>query len=108
MILIQMSEERNETKAVSRSVTMPESLWDATDSHAASDPISGDRSSYIRRLVTADLEASGKLPGSAQEQALTKSRAMIDLLGPQRAVEVFERELAAAACSAASKGARAA
>lgn len=55
---------------MSRSVTMTEEMWDVVDAHALSDPQSGDRSTYIRRLVTADLQAAGKLPGSPEAEDL--------------------------------------
>ena len=81
MNLVQMNEERVETKAVSRSVTMPLALWDAVDAHANADRDAGDRSTYIRRLVTADLQAAGKLPGSPEAEALREARDVMQLIG---------------------------
>ena len=73
-----------ETKAVSRSVTMTEEMWDVVDAHATTDPQSGDRSTYIRRLVTADLQAAGKLPGSAEAEDLALFLEQRRLLGREQ------------------------
>ena len=65
-------------------MSLPESLWNAVDAHAATDPNSGDRSSYIQRLVTDDLAAAGKLPGSPEAEALAEARDLIAAIGPER------------------------
>lgn len=52
---------------------MPGGLLTAVDSHIGGE----DRSSYIRRLVTVDLQAAGKLPGSPAEEARRKAEAVI-------------------------------
>ncbi len=61
-------------KAVARSVSMLESLWDAADARAES--TTGDRSSYIKRLVQADLASAGCLPGSPEAEV----KALVDQL----------------------------
>lgn len=48
-----------DAKSVSKSVSLPDALWDLVDSHAQE--IGGDRSSYVRGLVTTDLQAAGKI-----------------------------------------------
>lgn len=53
-------------KAVSKSVSLPEALWNAVDGRK------DDRSSYIRGLVEADLAASGRLPGTPEADARAK------------------------------------
>lgn len=65
-------------------MSLPESLWNAVDAHAATDPNSGDRSSYIQRLVTDDLAAAGKLPGSPEAEAQAEARELIAIIGPER------------------------
>lgn len=82
---------------------MPEAIWDIVDAHAAADPASGDRSSYIFRLVSADLDAAGKMPGSVGAQAMAKARAII-AADPQAAESIFTRALQEMACSAANNG----
>ena len=71
----------NEEKAVSRSVSLPESLWGVVDAHALADVASGDRSSYIRRLVTADLRAAGKLPGSPLAEVAELAKEAAEVVG---------------------------
>lgn len=106
MIVVQMNDERDKTKAVSKSVTMTVEMWDVVDAHATTDPQSGDRSTYIRRLVTADLQAAGKLPGSADAEDLALFMEARRLLGraPVRAALValgVQREANASEASAA-------
>lgn len=48
-------------RAVSRSVSMPESIWDVAEAHAA-ESHGENVSAYIRRLVLEDLEGKGLLP----------------------------------------------
>lgn len=57
----------DDAKAQTRTVSMPKSLWDAVDNHAKE--AGEDRSSYLRRLASADLSAAGKLPGSRRAEA---------------------------------------
>lgn len=52
-------------KVVSKSVALPNSMWDAIDVHAPTTP-GRDRSGYIRGLVEADLKKNGPL---AKEEA---------------------------------------
>lgn len=49
-------------KAETKTVSLPGRLWAALDAHAVG--TIGDRSSYLRKIVTDDLALAGKLPGS--------------------------------------------
>lgn len=91
-----MSEQSESTKSIGRSVSMPVALWEAVDAHAASDPKTGDRSSYITKLVVADLQSVGKWPGCNVGDALAEARDLIEAIG----VEAFRERLRAAALAA--------
>lgn len=94
----------DQSKAIGKSVSLPEGLWNTIDKHAASDPSSGDRSSYIQRLVTADLQAAGKLPGSPAEKARQKAEAVIlAFANPEDASAAFDGLLLTAARKKASR-----
>lgn len=67
-------------KALTKTVSMPESLWAAIDAHSQAE--GEDRSSYLRRLARGDLQAAGKLPGSEEAEALREARDMMRLHGP--------------------------
>lgn len=85
-------------KSVSRSVSMPFSLWEACDSFA--DQNHGGRSPYITGLVRKDLEKAGALPDDPKARELTRIAELIDAGGLEevrRAVdEITKRQLAAA------------
>ena len=91
-------------KAVTKTVSLPESLWASLDAHAKD--IGEDRSGYFRRLVRADLQSAGKLPGSADAEDLALFIEARRLLGraPVRAALValgVQREANASEASAA-------
>lgn len=67
-----------EAKSVSRSVSMPEDLWDLVDAHALTTR-DGDRSTFIRRLVTENLSAAGKLPGSPGARVVAAALALLEI-----------------------------
>lgn len=78
-------------KAVTKTVSMPESLWSAIDGHSSHE--GEDRSSYLRRLARADLQAAGKLPGSENAAALAEALDLLQTIGADR----FRETLRAAA-----------
>lgn len=82
---------------------MPGSLLAAADAHIGNE----DRSSYLRRLVTADLQAAGKLPGSPAEEARRKAEAVILAFSdPKDASAAFDELLVSAARKASRRRAR--
>lgn len=68
----------NEEKSEKISISLPPSLLAVIDAHEP------NRSSYIQRLVTADLAAAGKLPGSPEAEALAEARDLIAAIGAER------------------------
>ncbi len=84
-------------------IHIPDARAEALDRVAAK-AFGGNRSAAIDAALDPLLEHHGELPGSPTERALEKARAVIDLVKPERAAEIFERELAAAACLAANTG----
>lgn len=69
-------------KAVTKTVSLPESLWAALDAHAKD--IGADRSGYFRQLVRADLQSAGKLPGSEDAEDLALFLEQRRLLGREQ------------------------
>jgi metal-responsive CopG/Arc/MetJ family transcriptional regulator len=72
-------------KAVSKSVSLPEALWETIEAHAPTTP-GRDRSGYIRNLVEDDLKRNGPLAAEAATKA--------ELIGYAAQVG-FEKALAA-------------
>lgn len=60
--------EQPTTKVISKSVSMPSTLWGITDAHAKTTEWK-DRSGYIRNLVEKDLMTEGKI-GNAKEDSI--------------------------------------
>lgn len=77
---------RYRMKAVSKSVSMPDQLWDIVEVHAPTTP-GKDRSGYIRNLVEQDLAQSGKLPGTVHAEII----AAADEVGHDRALEILRK-----------------
>jgi len=71
----------NNDKAVTKTVSMKESLWQALDLHAES--MGSDRSAYLRSLVEEDLRRSGKLPSTPRADALEMIEALFVAIGPE-------------------------
>lgn len=84
-------------------IHIPDARAAALD-RVATKAFAGNRSAAIDAAIDPLLERHGELPGSPTEQALEKARAVIELVSPARAAEIFDRELAAAACLAADGG----
>lgn len=76
-------------KAVSKSVSLPDTLWAKIETHAPTTP-GRDRSGYIRNLVEADLKAAGALefPGDLRAELL----AAADELGIETILAAIRRE----------------
>lgn len=74
-----MSEEKTEKISIS----MRSSLLAAIDSHVK------NRSEYIVGLVTADLAAAGKLPGTPEAAARERFEEAIKVIGAERVGEVL-------------------
>lgn len=73
------AKDETSDRAITRTVSMPESLWAAFDPHAAR--VDGDRSSCIQRLVRSELRGYGLLPGSREQSASRLFRAAVEVLG---------------------------
>lgn len=74
-----MSTDLEPTKSVSRSVSMPQQLWEACESFAAKHH--HDRSSFIRSLVTKALADAGALPDDPKARELARLSELIDAGG---------------------------
>ena len=72
------------------SISLPPSLLAVIDDHET------NRSSYIQRLVTADLAAAGKLPGSQEAKALAEARDLIAAIGPDQFIKTLKEAARAA------------
>lgn len=88
----------NDDKSEKISISIPSGLLAALDAHET------NRSSYVQRLVTADLQAAGKLPGSPAEEARKTAEAVIVAFAdPQAATAEFRKLLLVAARKGASR-----
>lgn len=78
--------ESPKTKSVSRSVSMPENIWDAIENHAPTTP-GKDRSGYIRSLVESDLNRVGAL----STERIKLEAAVVEVGGPAAALKLLKR-----------------
>lgn len=69
----------DETKSVSKSVSMPASLWAAVEDFVPK--VHHDRSSWIRMLVTKALGDANALPDDPVTQELNRARELIKKSG---------------------------
>ena len=83
-----MSETPISIKAVSRSVSLSEDLWDLADEHANTN---GGRSEYFRKLVTDDLDKAGKLPGTNSAELYEELAATAEIVGHDRVRATLKR-----------------
>lgn len=70
------------------SISLPQSLLAAVDAHEP------NRSRYVQRLVTADLQAAGKLPGSPLAEVAELAKEAAEVVGAE-VVLVALRQLGA-------------
>lgn len=90
-----------DAKAKSRSVSLPETLWDAVHSYVPT--VHHDRSSWIKMLVTKALAEANALPADPAARELIRLRELIALHGVE-VVAVKLNELAESAELAAGGG----
>ena len=83
-----------DTTAESRSVSLARYLWDLVDAHSEG---RGGRSEFFRKLATSELKRLGKLPGSPAEQITSEVLATVEIIGPEKVLEVLRRLRARAA-----------
>jgi hypothetical protein len=86
-------------KAVSKSVSMPEAMWESLDSHATE--INEDRSDLVRRLVQAELQKAGKLPGTPAHDIRAEALSAAEIAGPDAVLKALRSVKANAAANAA-------
>ena len=67
-------------KAVTKTVSMPEKIWEAIDTYAPT--INEDRSSWLRGLAVKALADAGKLPDSPKAKIISTVDALFEAIGP--------------------------
>jgi metal-responsive CopG/Arc/MetJ family transcriptional regulator len=78
----------DQDRAVSKSVSLPASLWNQIEEYAPTTP-GGDRSGYIRNLVSEDLQKNG--PESKICVAKEQIMAIADDIGFEAALQALQR-----------------
>jgi predicted transcriptional regulator len=80
-----MSTDKSDPKSVSKSVSLPDDMWELVDSHA--EATDGDRSAMFRRLVIAELTSSGKWAG---DKTAEFASAVAEFGGPIKVLELIQ------------------